>query len=445
MKKILLTLTLATLTLAGFSQKTVVKVHQSNGSVTTFDSEQVTKITFEEASEDPEEVQAIDLGLSVKWASANVGATRPESFGGYYAWGETQEKDVYNETTYKYYNLEWQTITKIGIEISGTQYDAAKKQMGNDWRIPTQAEWKELVENCTWTHGTVNGVTGFTVEGPNGNSIFLPCAGRLYDNGSSDRNGYENVSGFYWTGTLAEDNEYNYRIYRASLSPSLYAADGYDVPEIGMSIRAVQGTRDNEETDPEPEPGPMNMVDLGLSVKWGGHNVGAAKPSEVGNYYSWGCNKVQTLYGDAAYPHYNAETEMYDDLGQDISGTRYDVATVRWGEGWRIPTKAELEELVNECVWTWTTLDGHYGYNVQGPSGNSIFLPLGGMMGAEGLMQGSFGDILGFVGYYTSSTEKPSVYSPSPHSRFCLKLKSDSHKVDDTFKSIGILVRPVHN
>lgn len=442
MKKLFLTALAALAVTGAFAQQTVVKIHRSNGTIETYNSQDISKITFEKQSLDPADAEAVDLGLSVKWGTCNLGATTPEGFGDYFAWGETAPKQEYNENTYAYYNLDWGTISHIGYEISNTRYDAAKAILGDDWRMPTQPEWRELVQSCTWEWSYRNGTTGFNVTGPNGNSIFIPCAGRLYDNGSSNRNGYENVSGFYWTSTLAEDNDYNYRIYRASLSQSLYGAEGYDVPEIGMSIRPVKGAF--VETDDEPETGPMDMVDLGLSVKWASHNVGAEAAEKPGKYYSWGMVKTQAMYGDNAYPYFLGN-DMYTDLGADIKGTQYDVATVRWGEGWRMPSKAEMQELVDQCTWTWGNYKGQNGYTVKGPNGNTIFLPAGGMMGVEGLISGTPGDYFyEQMGYYTSSEEKPSTYYPCPHSRYIIKMKKDSYKVDDTFKSIGILVRPVH-
>lgn len=443
MKRQLLTALAAAAICGAWAQQTVVKIHRANGSIETIPSEEVTKITFEEyTGEISEGQEAVDLGLSVKWGSCNLDALSPEQYGGYYAWGETETKDRYFADTYKYYDLEWSTIEKIGYDIAGTRYDAATAKLGGEWRIPSHEEWKELVQSCNWEWTSINDVTGFRVTGPNGNSIFLPNAGRLYDKDGQARNGYENISGFYWTSNVAEDDDVNYRIYRASLSKSLYSADGYDVPEIGMSIRPVQGSL--EETDPEPEPGPMDMVDLGLSVKWASHNVGAEKASKPGKYYSWGCIKTQDLYGDAAYKYFEGD-DIYTDLGEDISGSQYDVATKRWGEGWRIPTKAEMEELVNECVWNWTSLDGQNGYKVTGPSGNYIFLPAAGMMGTEGLVNATTDFYYDQTGYYTSSVEKPTTYYPTPHSRYIIKMSQKSYKVDDTFKSIGILVRPVHD
>ena len=156
---------------------------------------------------DANHVHAVDLGLSVKWACCNVGATVPEGYGGYYAWGETEEKSNYSWGTYKYWSdrdgdgyVLGCEITNIGSNISGTSYDVAHVKWGGSWRMPTLSEIQELFFKCSWEWTTVNGVSGQKVTGPNGNSIFLPAAGRrggpeVYDRGSN---------GNYWSGTLVE-------------------------------------------------------------------------------------------------------------------------------------------------------------------------------------------------------------------------------------------------
>lgn len=152
-----------------------------------------------ESCPDANHVHAVDLGLSVKWACCNVGASVPEGYGGYYAWGETEEKSDYDWDTYKYYS-DNTGIVNIGSNISGTQYDVAHVKWGGSWRMPTLEEIKELVNNCTWKWTTYNGVNGQLVTGPNGNSIFLPAAGfrcgtDLIGRGSG---------GYYWSATLRE-------------------------------------------------------------------------------------------------------------------------------------------------------------------------------------------------------------------------------------------------
>lgn len=165
-----------------------------------------------------EGVETVDLGLSVKWASCNVGATKPEEYGDYFAWCETSPKDEYTEETYKYVKI---TVTKDDLgeqitkyewtdpgDISGTQYDAASVNWGGSWRMPTKTEMVELYNNCTWTWTSLNGVNGMEVTGPNGNSIFLPAAGGR--DGSSSV--YVGSHGGYWSSTPAEeggDDAYN--------------------------------------------------------------------------------------------------------------------------------------------------------------------------------------------------------------------------------------------
>jgi hypothetical protein len=143
--------------------------------------------------------EAVDLGLSVKWATCNIGANRLEECGDYFAWGETSPKDVYTEESYLYYDVaNNRKLIDIGAEISGTEYDAASKQWGDDWRMPTEEELYELLSYCSWQWITINGVNGYKVIGPNGNSIFLPAAGTF--------NSEHNECGCYWTGSFSDED-----------------------------------------------------------------------------------------------------------------------------------------------------------------------------------------------------------------------------------------------
>ncbi len=142
----------------------------------------------------------VDLGLSVCWAGWNVGASSPEGYGNYYAWGETTTKSNYTESSYQYHNGSY---VNIGSNISGTQYDVARAQWGDSWRLPTKVEFQELKERCTWTWTTYNGVNGYKVTGPNGNSIFLPAAGHRDGTEFSNRGSRGN----YWSGSLYESNQ----------------------------------------------------------------------------------------------------------------------------------------------------------------------------------------------------------------------------------------------
>ena len=123
----------------------------------------------------------VDLGLSVKWATFNVGARAPEYYGDYFAWGETEPKEEYSWATYKWCDETKDNVTKYnktdGLTTLEPEDDAAHVQWGGYWRMPTKEELQELIDSCQWERTTVNEVRGNTVTGPNGNSIFIPLAG----------------------------------------------------------------------------------------------------------------------------------------------------------------------------------------------------------------------------------------------------------------------------
>ena len=169
----------------------------------------------------------VDLGLSVKWATCNVGANSPEDYGNYYAWGETTTKS-------KYTNSNSKTYGKSINDIKGnSQYDAARANWGSTWRLPTKAELKELKENCTWQWITQNGVKGYKVTSKkNGNSIFLPAAG--YRAWSSHY--YAGELGSYWNSTPLE----SITDFSDSLGfESDYHCMGQSYRHFGRSVRPV--------------------------------------------------------------------------------------------------------------------------------------------------------------------------------------------------------------
>ncbi len=179
--------------------------------------------------------QEVDLGLSVNWASWNVGASSPEEYGGYYAWGETEEKSDYDWDTYKYYNPQTGDVINIGSNISGTKYDVARQKWGGSWRMPTKAEMYELTSKCTWTWYQYKGVWGQKVTGPNGNSIFLPAAG---DRGGTSLDG-DGSGGYYWSATFCEDYYGNYAWYLGFRNGHYYGYNNY-VRSSGLSVRPVK-------------------------------------------------------------------------------------------------------------------------------------------------------------------------------------------------------------
>ena len=133
----------------------------------------------------------VDLGLpsGLKWATCNVGASSPEEYGDYYAWGEIETKSEYTVDNSK-------TSYRRMSDISGkSKYDVARAKWGGSWRLPTKKEFKELRKQCKWQWTTQNGKKGYKVTGPNGNNIFLPAASRRYWNNA------EEVYGVYWSST----------------------------------------------------------------------------------------------------------------------------------------------------------------------------------------------------------------------------------------------------
>lgn len=135
---------------------------------------------------------------------------------------------------------------------------------------------------------------------------------------------------------------------------------------------------DFSEKAPDPTVSAGAVVDLGLSVYWCSCNVGAESPEEYGDYYAWGETKPKSSYTEENYSYYNNDTKVYTDIGENISGTEYDAATVNLGSDWRMPTKDEFQELLDKCTWEWTQINGINGYKVTGTNGNSIFIPAAG-------------------------------------------------------------------
>lgn len=130
---------------------------------------------------------------------------------------------------------------------------------------------------------------------------------------------------------------------------------------------------------PDPTVTAGAVVDLGLSVYWCSCNVGAESPEEYGDYFAWGETKPKNVFTESNYSYYDNSTKTYTEIGEDISGTEYDAATINLGTDWRMPTAAERYELLTECSWEWTQINGVNGYLVTGKNGNTIFLPSSGI------------------------------------------------------------------
>ena len=207
-------------------------------------------------------------------------------------------------------------------------------------------------------------------------------------------------------------------------------------------------------------PSPVEYVDLGLpsGLKWAKCNLGASKPSEPGGHYAWGETAPKTDYSWATYKWMQAgqsewkyitkytiadgKTEgiWYDSSGAFIGDNKTtlaaadDAATANLGSPWRMPTEVEIKELRDNCTWTWTTQDGVEGYQVDGPNGNAIFLPI------AGYYEGSVLKEAGREGRYWSSSLYTTYNTDYAHS---LCFKSDKHYLSDSGRQYGFSVRPV--
>lgn len=179
----------------------------------------------------------IDLGLSVVWAYTNVGASTPFGFGDYYAWGEIEPKNLYSQ----------ETSSLMGASVYGIsgnpEYDVATCRYGEVWCMPTDEQFKELVDKCTWRWCVLNSIKGYQVTGPNGNAIFLPACG-LYrsDDGAKDSRLIENnKEGCYWS-SIGNDN-YGFGGSASALKFDNTEArvDSYNKRFFGCAVRPVIG------------------------------------------------------------------------------------------------------------------------------------------------------------------------------------------------------------
>ena len=243
MKTRIITLLIAIVAIVGnitaLESNRVIKLYKDGEVIKKYNLSELDSVRFEKRSsgENPSVDlhnghEYVDLGLpsGLKWATCNVGATTPEEYGSYFAWGETDTKEVYNRDTYTY------TSTPTRLPLSA---DAANVNWGGTWRMPTGDEIEELMDtnNCTWEWTTQNGVNGYKVtSNKNGNYIFLPAAGERYnyDLNNAGSNGY------YWSSSLVASycQCANYILFDSG-SVGLYDSGRIS----GQSVRAVFGEK----------------------------------------------------------------------------------------------------------------------------------------------------------------------------------------------------------
>lgn len=327
-------------------------------------------------AEKPAEPAFVDLGLSVKWATRNIGAPEGEiaHYGGLYVWGDPTGELTLSDNLSGLYDIR---------NISGLEdYDIATAQWGKDWRLPTKAEMEELsrlkVERVE--DYKKSGISGYVLSAKNGNEIFFPSSGYMNSTGKH----VEGVYSYYWTAEKSLDKS---NVYYANIT-----FDGANIREAGydnlmFAIRPVFVGEDPAEHEGETEEGKLvKRVNLGFDFDWADRNVGAESEIDYGNYYAWGETETKTDYQVKTYewidPNYEDITKVeYISIGEDISKTEYDVAAKKFGGKWRMPTSEEMNSLIGQCKWVWTCKNEVWGYEVtrDGYSG-SLFFPAGGYM-----------------------------------------------------------------
>jgi uncharacterized protein (TIGR02145 family) len=390
-------------------------------------------------------VGLVDLGLSVLWANVDIGAASADSHGDYFRWGATKPFLGDNSNFY--------TGNKNITPLSG--HDTATEFWGNNFRMPTLAEFQELLDNCdVVTETSNNGVVGrrFTSkkEGYTDRSIFLPTSG-VFEYNSSYRYGIGSENS-HWTSTNYSGDQ-AYRVFigndRGAGSNKTYGFPVRPVQEklasilnLGISRGMVNGVettdtlkgyfnnvsgtsqtagflvgesrtldKDNKlnqydvttangnflqvisnltpgkryyyrafaHDDSEWKYTPVDSfdvvgeVDLGLSVKWANVNIGSQSEASYGKYYQWGAK--ETYISNSIVQYYSGGKNISPESG-------HDTATELWGGSWRMPSKEEWQELIDNCTWTWTNSNGQFGMRVTsnktGYTDRSIFIPAAG-------------------------------------------------------------------
>ena len=423
-----------------------VKINFVGNEAVEYDVSQIESIEFEEGHE------YVDLGLpsGTLWATCNVGASKPEEAGDYFAWGETQPKDTYNWETYQLCDGSYNTLTKYCTnENYGTvdnktelepEDDAAAVNWGEKWQMPTREQILELVNsnNTTTTWTTQNGVDGRLItSNVNGNSIFLPATGS-YSESSLQNAG---TACYYWSRSLdVESNNLGFELY--------YSSDyRLTTGERRYYGRAVRPVRVKEVVE-------HGYVDLGLpsGTLWASSNVGADN-MECGDYFAWGetepksdytwenykwcmgTTRSLTKYCNRSDIGYNGFTDnLMELLPED------DAATVNWGEEWQTPSDEQWEELLNSGNTILKTMKINrrtYFIIISKINGNSIFLPAAGHYSNTGSIDTGKSKTTGF--YWSRS-----LYGSSNSAYYRRFVDSDGvYSVKVISRHTGMSVRPV--
>lgn len=422
----------------------------------------------------------VDLGLSVKWATCNLGAHNPWDIGNYYAWGETTP---YTEWTYANYNYNFAICSPDWVVDA--QFDAVTVNWGNSWRMPTKEEIDELINtnNCEWIwedNFSSKGVSGYLIKSKkNGNSIFLP-AGKYVDHDS--RINPSDVSGHYWSSTgdpSMEKHPYDHSPFSIFFNNGVHY-EGINKCYDGLNIRGVVGApniyfpkpedcpKDNVETERQGftvsgKIGDHTYVDMGLPSRtlWATYNVGSTMPHEYGEYYAWGETTPKDMYTEETYKYFQGYSESgahhyaqfskyvwYDQHGKpDYKMTldsEDDAATFNWGPQWQMPSAEQYRELSNYCVWyrkdliiNNKTIVGFVGESKI--NGYKIYIPYSDMKYSTYPM-----DYMS-AWYWTRDLSGDTGGSGSDYYAWYMTIKTQNNlmEVQDTRRYQGLTVRPV--
>lgn len=369
-------------------------------------------------------VEYVDLGLPSGnlWAKCNLGASAPEAYGDYYAWGEVEPKQEYTYPNHKWYKEGAPSLgfTKYNNEDGKLtledEDDAVIQKLGNGWRTPTLADFRELTNQklTTIKKTTLNGVAGYQITSKkNGKSVFIPFAGFRNDKPQTRViSSSEEVAVCMTNQRRIDDQVFN--CWTFAFEQDRIRRYGKRRPD-GISIRPVKGPG---------VPVPNNCVDLGLAsgLLWAKCNIGTTEPTQLGNYYAWGeLSPNKKEYYSTNYKHFKTDKygivkEIYkysEGDGKTVLELEDDAARDNLGVGYRIPTKADWEELLEDCKWEAVTvtlpieLDPSQKksiarWKVTGPNGNSIVLPMTGGFRADG-----WGVMPDYDTYYTTANLYP--------------------------------------
>ena len=342
-----------------------------------------------------DKVEYVDLGLPSGnlWAKCNLGASSPEAYGDYYAWGEVEPKQEYTKSNHKWYKegAPSQGFTKYNNEDGKLtledEDDAVIQKLGNGWRTPTLADFRELTNQkyTTIEKTTLNGVAGYQITSKkNKKSIFIPCAGFKNSEKPQTRAISDDEEVAVCMTNLRRIDNMVYNAWTFAFQNDRIGRYGKRRPD-GISIRPVKGPG---------VPVPNNCVDLGLAsgLLWAKCNLGTTEPTELGDYYAWGETSTKKKYYSDNYKHFKIDGGIkvlkYNEKdGKTVLDLNDDAARANIGAGYRIPTKEDWEELLEDCKWEAVTttlpviMDPSQTkviarWKVKGPSGNSIVLPM---------------------------------------------------------------------